>query len=866
MGEVYRARDTRLDRTVAIKVLPPHLSQDPVRKQRFEREAKTISSLNHPHICVLHDIGHQDAVDFLVMECVEGESLAERLEKGPLPLDQVMKYGAQIADALDKAHRKGIVHRDLKPGNIMLTKSGAKLLDFGLAKPAPSEAAAVTLTASPAVRPLTADGAIVGTYQYMSPEQLQGKEADSRSDIFALGTVLYEMATGKRAFEGKTQISVIAAILEQEPPPIPRLQPTAPAAFERAVRTCLKKDPEERWQSAHDLKAELEWMALGQAAAPAAVHPGGWERLMWMTGLLLTGAALFMGGYFRRPIRQEPAIRASLPPPPNVAYSFTSANWGTLALSPDGLLLAFVAQAKDSAQQLWIRPLNSLESRPLAGTEYAFAPFWSPDSRWIAFFARGKLRRVEASGGPVETLCDAPAGRGGTWNSDGQILLSPDIGKPLFQVPATGGTVAPATQLDGSRQEGTHRWPQFLPDGKHYLFYVRTSSLSTSGVYVGTLGSHEHRQVLSSILNGLYAPPGYLLYGKGTALVAQPFDIRRMEVSGTPVVLAGDLSALSPGNYASFSVSPAGPLVYSSGGVILGRQMYWYDRQGKQLGTLGSPEFSSSLQISPDGKKLALRQALLPVANFEIWSFDLAREVRARLSFTGRTALTPVWSPDGTQLAFSHTGDESSGDHLYLLSADGTGKEQPLEQPPIQSIANHPTSWSPDGSLLLFEHQDTAGKTSIWVMPMKGERKPRPFLETQFKTESGMFSPDGHWVAYVSNDSGEDEVYVVPFPGPAGRVRVSAAGGSQPRWNRDGRRIFYLSSQNKLTEAEVTENPHEFRVGATRELFALRPLTLPGYIYDAAQDGQKFLVLQELEETSVAPLTLVLNWPAEVKK
>jgi Tol biopolymer transport system component len=877
MGEVYRARDTRLERTVAIKILPAQLSSDPLRKQRFEREAKTISGLNHPHICVLHDVGSQDGIDFLVMECLEGETLAKRLEKGPLPLDQFLKFGPQIADALDKAHRSGVVHRDLKPGNIMLTAAGAKLLDFGLAKPSPPLTDLATLTVAPMQNsPVTERGTIVGTFQYMSPEQIEGKELDSRSDIFSLGAVLYEMLTGKRAFEGKSQLSIASAILEKDPAPVSSIKPMTPPALDHAIRRCLAKDPEERWQTGRDLELELKWIAEkgshAGASGPFVALRGirGW--LGWagtaFTALVLFGLGLFVVSYFSHPAPHVQTIRASIPPPPNAAFSFFSSVAGSVAISPDGRFLAFTPEEKGRAPQLWIRALDSLESRPLAGTEYAFAPFWSPDSKWIAFFStNGKLKKVEASGGLVEVLCDAQFGRGGTWNQDGLIIFAPNVGQPLFQVAATGGAPTPITQLDASRQENSHRWPQFLPDGKHYLFFLRAAAPSATGLYVGTVGSNERQLLVSSPTNGLYAPPGYLVFGQGDNLMAQPFDVARMRLTGEPALVARGASATSAANFLDFSVSQTGTLVYSSEEVAIGRQLSWHDRQGKLLSKVGPREVSSWPQFSPDGKRLAVRLATPPGGAFDLWVYDLARGVRARMSFGALTALAPVWSRTGTQLAYAHSAPQAGGDHMYLLNADGTGKEQALEQPTVESIANYPSSWSPDGRLLLFDHQDKAGKISIWVLPLAGDRKPYPFLETQFNAQAGKFSPDGHWVAYVSNDSGRDEVYVAPFPGPGRRVQVSSSGGSQPRWRSDGRELFYLSPQMMMMmAAELSATPGEAHVGTERSLFPVTLGGIVGYLYDVTPDGQKFIIAQDTEHTSTLPLTIVTNWPEELQR
>ena len=783
-------------------------------------------------------------------------------------MEQTLKYGVQVADALDKAHRAGIVHRDLKPGNIMLTATGAKLLDFGLAKPAAAPVSGMTLTADVTnTTPMTQDGTIVGTFQYMSPEQVEGNELDGRSDIFSLGAVLYEMLTGQQAFQGKSQMSVAYAILEKEPAPVNSIKPMTPPALDHAIRRSLAKCPGDRWQSAHDVKIELEWIAQGSSGFPGSMKEKNSAWVTWLLAVILVGAALFAVGYFSRPIPQRQPMRASLSPGPDAPFTSSSSIPGQMAISPDGRLLTFTAKAKEAAPQLWVRSLDSLASHPLAGTENAFAPFWSPDSRWIAFFSNGKLKKIEASGGPVETLCDAPMGRGGSWSRGGLILFSPNISQPLYQIAATGGTARPLTQMDASRQEATHRWPQFLPDGKHYLFFVRAATPGMTGVYVGVLGSDRHSQVISSLTNAVYAEPGYLLFGRGDLIVAQPFDLGRMQVAGVPVAVASGVSALSAANYVNFSVSQTQTLIYSSANTEIDRQLCWYDRQGKQLSKLGQPEYASAPQLSLDGKRLALRLLTQPVGNFEIWVYDLARGLQARTSFSGLTVFGPVWSPDGLELAISHSSPQASGARMYLLQADGTGKEEPLEPPSFESLANYPSSWSPSGHLLLFDHQDKSGKISMWVLHLNGDRKPYTFLETPFNAQMGAFSPDGHWVAYVSNDSGKNEIYVVPFPNPGARVRVSIQGGSQPRWRRDGRELYYLSPEAKIMAAELATGMGDLRVGAVRPLFPLSGLTgVPGFLYDVSADGQKFIAVQELEHTSTVPLTVVANWPAELRK
>ncbi|HYT23607.1 MAG TPA: protein kinase, partial [Candidatus Polarisedimenticolia bacterium] len=539
MGEVYRARDTRLERTVAIKILPRELSNDPIRKQRFEREAKTISSLNHPHICVLHDVGHQDGMDYLVMECVEGETLARRLEKGPLPLEQVLKFGAQIADALDRAHRSGIVHRDLKPGNIMLPPGGAKLLDFGLAKAATALASTATLTAV-RTAPVTEEGTIVGTFQYMSPEQIEGKDLDGRSDIFSLGAVLYEMVTGKLAFEGKSQLSVASAILENEPEPISAAKPMTPPALDHAVKNCLAKLPDERWQTASDLALELKWIAAGGSQAGEAVGvPSGrgrWERASWLlTSAFFLVAVAAGAAWWQASNRRQPSMyfHASVP---------FAAN--DVALSPDGRMLAMIAYSGQANYYvLWTHEIGGHKTNSIDGTQGATYPFWSPDGKFIAFFADGKLKKVDVSGGQPQVLCDAPNGRGGTWNRDGVIVFTPDGFGGLFRVSSSGGSPMEMTKPDSSRFETSHRWPLFLPDGKHLIYLAANFSGQTenNAIFLGSLDSRERSLVVSTSANAAYAEPGYLVYMRDKALVAQPFDRRRYVLSGEPHALSDEV-------------------------------------------------------------------------------------------------------------------------------------------------------------------------------------------------------------------------------------------------------------------------------------------------------------------------------------
>jgi eukaryotic-like serine/threonine-protein kinase len=598
MGEVYRARDTRLDRDVAIKILPQHLAETPEARQRFEREARAVSSLNHPHICTLYDIGHQGGTDFLVMEYLEGETLSRRLDKGPLPTSELLRIAIEIADALEKAHRQGVIHRDLKPGNIMLTKGSAKLLDFGLAKATglaaapPSSSLTLSLHNPGSTEPVTAKGTLVGTFQYMSPEQVEGKEADVRSDIFAFGAVLFEMATGKRAFEGKSQASVIAAILEREPPPISQLQPMSPPALDRVVKICLSKDPDDRFQTAHDLKLQLEWIrdAGSQAGVPAPVvaHRKHRERIAWGSAALLAILAIVLIiGYIARAPIPAPAIVSEISPPANTKFVLNGTTAGPPVLSPDGQQLAFTAVGSDGHQRLWVRPLNVATSHPLQGTDGAVYPFWSPDSRHLGYFAGGKLNRIDASGGPSFAICDANLPRGGSWAQDDTILFTPTVSDPIFRIPASGGTPQPVTKLSGSANGRSHRWPQFLPDGKHFLFFLQTPDPASQAIYAASISGGEPTLLVRNSSAAIYAPPGYLLFVRQGTLMAQRFDVSKLQLTGDALPLAEHVAVNTVINQAIFTVSQDGILTYQAGGetgeVV---RPTWFDRSGKPTGEI----------------------------------------------------------------------------------------------------------------------------------------------------------------------------------------------------------------------------------------------------------------------------------------
>jgi eukaryotic-like serine/threonine-protein kinase len=858
MGEVYRAKDTRLERTVAIKILPGHMSEDVIRKQRFEREAKVISSLNHPHICVLYDVGQQNGIDYLVMECVEGETLANHLERGPLPLDQVLKYGAQIAAALDKAHRGGLVHRDLKPGNIMLTPTGPKLLDFGLAKPAASLGSAAAMTAAAGPSPMTQEGTIVGTFQYMSPEQVEGKDVDGRSDIFSLGAVLYEMLTGTRAFPGQSQLSVASAILEKEPAPLNTIKPMTPPGLDHVVKKCLSKRPDERWQSAADVASELKWVSeSGPSPVGAAVLPipgKRRERTAWLIAGALMVALIVIAVEWRSPKASEQTMYFPAPLP------FPARD---VAVAPNGHTVAVVAYSESAARNmLWIYELGSTGARSLPDTEGASYPFWSADGQFLAFFADGKLKRLGVPEGPVQTICDAPWGRGGTWNKEGVIIFTPDgtLGKGLYRVDAAGGTPTELTKPDLNRGEQSHRWPVFLPDGKHYLYMTGNFSgqKGVDAIFVGSLGSNEKRFVVETAANADYVAPGYLLYYRNRTLLAQHFDLGRFAVTGEPTVLLADLQYQPQVKRAVFGSSDHRLLVAQTGSAVALSQLVWFDRKGKELAVVGKPDIYGNISLAPNGKFVAVDRTDMANQLQDVWTYEVQHGSTKRLTFGSFANVLPTWSPDSSRIAVSSM--RLLGSELYMKNSDGSQEEKSILRTEVNNFAN---DWSKDGKYLLYNHN-----TDLWFVTIP-ELKSSLFLKAPSVVRNGQFSPDGKWVAYASNESGKWEIYVTSFPDARGKWQVSSGGGEQPRWRGDGKELLYLSSDGKMMAVPVTTGAN-FDAGPPDALFQTtprQPVSLNDqFVYDVSPDRQQFLINTPVKKAENQPLSIVLNWTAKLTK
>ena len=877
MGEVYRARDTRLDRTVAVKILTQGVADTPEVRQRFEREARAVSSLSHPHICVLYDVGNQDGIEYLVMEYLEGETLAARIAKGPLTATELLRYASQIADALDKAHRQGIVHRDLKPANVMLTKTGAKLLDFGLAKD--EEILQGDPGSSPTMsRPLTMQGSIVGTMQYMSPEQLEGKPADARSDIFSFGAMLYEMATGHKAFEAKSHASLIAAILKEEPRPMRELQPLTPPALEHIVKACLAKDPDERPQSAHDLKLQLEWIRessgisqsqMAQTGPTTAASP---SRRKTASIILATAAcALLVAGALAYLVRPQPA--------PADRLEFTiplQEEMSHMALSADGRMLAFVSpDAATGANMVRVQRVGAPAISVLPGTEGASYPFWSPDDAYVGFFADGKLKKIAVSGGAPQILATAATGRGGAWGRRGVIVFSPQAAGWLWKVNADGSNLASLTDkiFDGSRIV-SHRWPVFLPDGEHLLFSTLTFTNNTTdddfrGIYLGSLAGTAKRIAPTAFSNPGYAN-GYLFYlDDKKALRAALLDLAKESVSGDSYVVADQVGFQPSVFWGAFSVAENGTIVYSPTVGAALSALTWLDRAGKELGRVGDAGVIANPSLSPDGTRLAMDVADAKATNVNIWISDLKQGTNSRFTFDTAEDVGGVWSRDGSLIAYRSL--QSSDTNILVKQAQGLQPAKAIVSVKESARATDDldaNSWSLDDKQLLCTLQPSVGGSQLVLIPTAGG-KITPFLATKSSETNGQISPDGKWVAYSSNESGDWEIYVTTFPTAAGKWQVSRGGGTEPRWRGDGKEIFYIGTANTFTAVPVTSGG-TFATGNPTPLFRTQfraqVSSTDLFSYDVTKDGQRFVVNRYAKPAQVAPLHIILNSTAALTK
>jgi len=868
MGEVYRAHDTKLGRDVAIKVLPEQFARDSERLARFQREAKMLAALNHPNIAAIYGLEQSGSTHYLVMELVEGPTLAERILGGPVPVDETLPIAKQVADAVEYAHDHNVIHRDLKPANIKVTAEGmVKVLDFGLAKAMSDEPTPAEISNSPTLSmAATRQGVILGTAAYMSPEQAKGKTADRRADVWAFGVVLYELLTGKPAFHGDDVTEVLAAVVMKEPA-LDALPAKTPPAIRNLVRRCLEKTLRRRLPHIAEARMTIEDVLSGAAPAepvPAARDKSR-ERLLAVVAAVAVVAALGLGAFafFPRPPEEEQAVRFFVSPPDTWSLAqapMVSAGGAPapLAVSPDGRRVAFVAAGADGKYFLWVRSLDTLAAQQLAGTEGALRPFWSTDSRFLGFFAAGKLKKIDVLGGPPLTLSDAPDSRGGTWNRDGVILFAPSlVSAPLQKVSAAGGTPTPATTF--GEGETTHRWPVFLPDGRHFLYNAFQGQTSV-GVFVASLDSNERKLLLKADAGNVLYSQGHLLFLRETTLMAQPFDAVRLELTGDAFPIAEQIQTQSSVLVGVFSASENGVLVYQTGTAAGGSQLAWFDRSGKQTATLGDPAIYTDLELSPDSKRASV--SIGAVGTRDIWLYDVARELKTRFTFDAANELESVWSPDGSRVVFNS--NRKGHLDLYQRASDGSGTEAVLLE---DNLDKFPVSWSPDGRFILYRSIGGPTGSDLFVLPLSGDRKPTPFMTTQFSEIFGRFSPDGRWIAYSSNESSITEIYVAPFPGPGGKRQVSTAGGTLPRWRRDGTEIFYLAPDNKLMAAAVNGRGSSFEVGVVKPLIDTRTTAAGArYPYDVTADGQRFLIISLPGQAAAAPITVVLNWTAGLKK
>jgi eukaryotic-like serine/threonine-protein kinase len=865
MGEVYRARDSKLGRDVALKVISEQFANDAERMARFEREAKVLASLNHPSIAHIYGLEDSGGIRALVMELVEGQTLAERIARGPIPLEETLSIAKQIAEALEYAHERGIVHRDLKPANVKITPDGAvKVLDFGLAKAIEENSGVEDIGNSPTLSMgATRAGVILGTAAYMSPEQAKGKSADRRADIWSFGVVLYEMLSGKQMYGGETAPETLAHVITKEPS-WGNLPATTPTAVRHLLERCLTKDPKARLQAIGEARIIIERYLANPAASTSSIERGLTERrvsrgiLPWAVAALAVATALIsVWAPWRQSSEGSRAMRLSFAVPPNLA--FNDAQSDSAVISPDGQKIAFTATSPDGKWQLWVRSLDSPDARLLPGTDDPLEPFWSPDSKSIAFGSQGKLKRIDLAGGSAQVLCDAARMTGGAWSTKGVILFGSDYGSVLFQVPATGGEPKAVTIVDAAHGDFGHTSPSFLPDANHFLYRVSVTT-NPQGVWVGSLSSPEVKQVLTDNTSALYASSGYLIFVRNLTLTAQAFDADSLQLKGEamPIIPQVVTDARGPGRY---SVSNNGILVWQSNWKRE-YQLLWFDREGKQVGSVGEVMNVASGQephLSPDGKRLVIKR------DNNIWVIDLARDTGIRL--TSVFSQLPLWTPDGSHIIFQSSTNEIGKRGIVQKAANGVGELELL----LNGV-NFPQEISPDGRFILFVRRGEKTRLDIWALPRFGDRKEFPLLNSAFDEREPQLSPDGRWLAYCSDESGRYEIYVRPFSadGKVGDDKrlVSTNGGSEAKWRANGQELFYVAEDGKMMSAPVKKNGAAIEFGTPQALFKTRIFGQQSisHEFDVTPDGQRFIVGTLIGEPKAPPPTVILNWTAELNK
>jgi Tol biopolymer transport system component/tRNA A-37 threonylcarbamoyl transferase component Bud32 len=873
MGEVYRARDAKLGRDVALKILSSAMAHDSQLLARLEREARTLASLNHPNIAAIYGLEEAEGLRALVMELVEGETLAEHIRGAagggakPLPAEEALPMATQIAEALEYAHERGVIHRDLKPANVKITPEGTvKVLDFGLAKvlsDQDSMAPAIPANSPTLSAMATQAGIILGTAAYMAPEQAKGKPVDRRADIWAFGCVLFEMMSGRKAFEGETISDLLAAVIRGEPE-WTALPETTPPAIQRLIRRCLQKDVRQRLQAIGDARIAIEETLSGADTEAAAGGGPTAERgrrsllrraLPWALGAATILFAAFASWLLLKPKPQPNVIRFPVAPPDNAEFI----TGGEMSISPDGHYLAFIAQAgSDKPPVLWLRPLDSMTAEPIPGTEGATMPFWSPDSQQIGFEANGKLEKIAVSGGAQQTLCSADT-PGGSWNRDGVILFGNH--RSLFSVPDTGGAPTLVAAPDAARNEAGFEFPQFLPDGRRFLVEVATPGTQPNFIGVGSLDSKTVKHLVQITSDAFYAPPGYVFYSDQGTLMARPFSVRALDFTGPAVPVAQSVGSYGDGFYGFFTVSPAGVLAYQTAAATTTNQMAWFSRTGQKVGTVGEPGVYATPALSRDGAKLAVGAG--DQAKRNIWVYDLKRGTGSRLTFSAADDVNPIWSLDGSHILFSSNRDGQYD--IYQQAADGLGSTQPVFQ--LKDEAKYLNDLTADGRYAIYDTGTSANTTQLWGLPLFGDRKPFIFVQGAFGATSAQFSPNGRYLAYASNETGRNEIYVQTFPEHTGKWQISASGGTEPTWRSDGKELFYLTLDEKLMAVDVNTESPSFQAGIPKPLFQaqLVPLSYWRNIYVPSPDGQRFLMLVPANETKAPPITVVVNWPALLK-